>query len=66
MDDPDSERGEQPVDGGVSQIAAPWPGRMHRVAKMAKVLGLDFVPLLLPKDRTLRKKKLQALIKEFI
>lgn len=35
---------------------------IDRVVRMAQALGLEFLPLLLPKDRRQRRKKLQELL----
>lgn len=35
---------------------------VDRVVKMAQALGLEFIPLLLPKDRIRRRKKLKELL----
>ena len=35
---------------------------VDRVVRMAQALGLEFVPLLLPKDRIRRRKKLEELL----
>ena len=36
---------------------------VHRIEKMAKALGMEFVPLLLPTDRAKREERLNELLK---
>ena len=36
---------------------------VHRIEKMAEALGMEFVPLLLPKDGTKREERLHELLK---
>ncbi|MBI4402905.1 MAG: helix-turn-helix domain-containing protein [Deltaproteobacteria bacterium] len=36
---------------------------VHRIEKMAKALGMEFVPLLLPKDKAKREEKLHELLR---
>ncbi len=36
---------------------------VHRIEKMAKALGMEFVPLLLPTDKAEREERLQELLK---